>query len=140
MAWESAVADFAEALRTEIATLESELERDVRYVRLRELRRICHLYGNSRDALLATAVYPEQFKAEPRRWPTVRQSSPNREHALAAAKEYVASLKRVVPTREIMEHIEAKGIDVGGAIPLNNLSAMISTSGAFRVMGAKAGR
>jgi len=133
------VADFMAALVAEIANLESELERDVRYVRLRELKRIQHLYGSPiPNRPLVAAARQEQSAAEhaPQRQ-SVRQPSPDRERALAAAKEHVASLGRVVPTREILDHLMASGIEVGGASPLNNLSAMISTSGAFQSHGRK---
>lgn len=137
--WGDGMADFTAALVAEIASLESELEQDVRYVRLRELRRIHHLYGDLIPGRpLVAAARQEQSAVEqaPQRQ-SVRQPSPDRGRALAAAREYVASLGHVVPTREILEYLMANGIEVGGASPLNNLSAMISTSGAFQSHGRK---
>lgn len=133
------MADFARALMAEIANLESELERDVRYVRLRELRRIHHLYASAiAEVPSVAAVRQEQSATEraPQRQ-SARQASPDRERALSAAKEYVTSLGRVVPTREILDQLVTSGIEVGGVSPLNNLSAMISTSGAFQSHGRK---
>lgn len=131
--------DFTAALMAEIASLESELEHDVRYVRLRELKRIHHLYGSPiSDRSLVAAARQDQSAVEPApQRQSVRQSSPDRERALAAAKKYVASLGRVVPTREILDYLMTNGIEVGGTSPLNNLSAMISTSGAFQSHGRK---
>jgi len=139
MAWESEVADFAAALMAEIASLESDLEHDFRYVRLRELRRIYHLYGNPiADTSPATAPGQEPSTTErTQQRQTVRQLSPDRERALTAAKDYVTGLDRVVPTREILEYLVQNRINVGGASPLNNLSAMISTSGVFQSHGRK---
>ncbi len=133
------MADFMAALLAEISSLESELEQDVRYVRLRELRRIPHLYPSATaDASPATAANQDQPMAKrTQQRQTARQPSSDRERALAAAKVYVTSLDRVVPTREILEQLTANGIEVGGASPLNNLSAIISTSGAFQSHGRK---
>ncbi len=135
------MSDFVGALAAEIASLESALEKDVRYVRLRELRRVCILYEDAASSVSPPSITPVEDGASnseaSRQRASMRQLSPNRERALAAAKEYVAKASRVVPTRELLEYIISEGIEVGGANQLNNLSAIISTSGIFRSHGRK---
>lgn len=127
---------FAEAMRTEIAGLETELTRDVRYIRLRELRKLLSLYGeddsysNVKEPTVATAApSAKRVRQSP------RQTSPQRDNALSAVREFVISRKDVVPTRDILTHLLSIGINVSGAKPLNNLSAIISTSGEFEAHG-----
>ena len=128
--------DFVSALDAEIANLEQALEQDVRYIRLRELKKILRFYGGATSSQSATLNKVQGMAPEGKQSrPSVRQPSPAREKALAAVKEYIRGLDRIVPTRELLEHLAASGIEVGGASPLNNLSAMISTSGMFEAHG-----
>lgn len=130
--------EFTSALDDEIANLERELEQDVRYVRLRELKRLRQLYGKATSSQSVTHAEVQRAASEqdqPRHF--VRRTSTARERALAAAKEYIGELNRIVPTREVLEHLATNGIEVGGATPLNNLSAMISTSGIFESHGRR---
>lgn len=126
------------ALNAEIANLERELEEDVRYVRLRELKKVLRFYGTAVPSQSAapTEVQEEVSQRKQLRQ-SVRQPSSAREKALVAAKEYIRGLDRIVPTRELLEQLVASGIEVGGATPLNNLSAMISTSGMFESHGRR---
>lgn len=136
---ESAVnGEFMSALKAEIASLESELEQDFRYLLLRELRRVLHLYGNATSSEHATLSKKERAVPEGKQSrKSVRRPTLERERALSAAKDYVANLDRVVPTREVLEHLMENGIEVGGSIPLNNLSALMSTSGQFQSHGRR---
>ena len=124
--------EFMSALNAEIANLERELEQDVRYIRLRELKKILQFYGTATSSHSATFTKVPGVVSEGKQLrQSVRQPSSAREKALASAKEYIEKLNRIVPTRELLEHLVTNGIEVGGASPLNNLSAMISTSGMF---------
>ena len=130
--------DVAAALMAEIASLENELEKDARYVRCRELRRIYDLYVTATGSdTPATAA--DQDRSSNQRIQLRHSARPfsDRERALAAARDYVMRSDRVVPTREVLEHLSATGINIGGVSPLNNLSAMISTSGSFQSHGRK---
>lgn len=126
------------ALNAEIASLERELEQDVRYVHLRELKRVLRFYGTAMSSQSgAHAEVQEKVSGRKQLRQSVRQPSSAREKALAAAKEYIGGLDRIVPTRELLEQFVANGIEVGGATPLNNLSAMLSTSGMFESHGRR---
>jgi len=127
---------FAEAMRAEITGLETELARDVRYIRLRELRKLLPLYGNDdshTNAKEPTVAMAKSSAKQVRQ--STRQTSPQRDKALSAAREFVISRGNVVPTRDILTHLLSIGINVSGAKPLNNLSAIISTSGEFEAHG-----
>lgn len=158
--------DFVASLKEEIARLEDELARDVRAIRLRELRRVLGLYQVPTDRPIATEglaslfVPPPEETGESQRlglgdllsaggWrpgrdgesgPAIarrggRQASPEREKALQAARLLISNRAGPVPTREVLEHLESIGIQVGGENPLNNLSAMLSNSEQFTSHG-----
>jgi hypothetical protein len=122
----------------EISQLRSDLAQDPRYTRLKQLERL-------RDAYLAlptagaaphpqpptpTAQHNNGHAAEPR--PTGgRRRSPEREAAIRETRGLLAG--KTEPTRIslIDAHLEEKGIRLNGNDPLNNLSALLSTSGQF---------
>lgn len=128
--------DFSAALADEIASLETELAKDVRYLRLKELKRVALLYGGGLQQGAHITRHPiSMMDGAATLRPPVRQPSPSRERALTEALAFVERSGRLVPTREILDHLVATGIEVGGVSPLNNLSAMISTSGKFQSHG-----
>ncbi|MBT9288441.1 hypothetical protein [Prosthecodimorpha staleyi] len=126
--------NFMAALAAEIAELEGELDRDIRFVRLRELRKIMALYVGAKASEPATIVEaPAQSHRQ-----TVqmrRVQSPERARALALAKEFVGRSLAPVPTREILEFVLSQGVVIAGNPPLNNLSAMLSSSDEFKAEG-----
>lgn len=129
------MSEFAEALATEIAKLESELEHDVRFQRLRELWKVATLYGEH-EAFIAPSVAPRtavmtRDSAVPRR----RRASPDRERAVAEAKTLLHGRTSPTSTAAILDHLNAIGVVVQGERPVNNLSAMLSTSGEFTPNG-----
>lgn len=130
-------ADFRAALMAEIAFLEGELQADERYIKLEGLRRIAGLYPMSTQSQ-QTEKSPESAPAHPEdanRYTGTRKTTAVREQALHEAKTYVLAEHRVVPTRDIHQHLLDKGINVGGESPQNNLSALISKSGIFVAHG-----
>ncbi len=130
-----ATSRFVEAMRAEIASLEAELARDVRFIRLRELRKLTPLYGDDNHAETPKPAAATAMPSIARTRQSPRQSSSERESALASSREYIISRGDVVPTRDILVHLAKLEIEVGGSNPLNNLSAILSTSGLFRAHG-----
>lgn len=117
-------AQFLDALESEIAELERELEDDPRFVKLRELRRIRGLY--------ATDTAHQFVRAAQTVGGLVRaaRASRNKEKANAAAA-YLADRNSPVPTAEILQGLLAEGVEIGGQEPRNTLSAILSHSDLF---------
>lgn len=141
--------NFIAALETEIASLESALSQDERFIRLRELRRVLSLYRGDGDSAsrkenggpssvlfaghgFAGRTYAAENLAARRGG---RQASPEREKALRAAATLISNSNGPVPTRDILEHLESIGITISGENPLNNLSALLSNSNKFVAQG-----
>lgn len=122
---------FVAALDSEIASLETALNQDVRFVRLREVRRLRELYSDGEPA----AVTPTQAIGEPTSRPPLRRTDPERLRALEAARLLLANKVGPVPTAELYEHVKSLDIVIKGKDPQNNLSAMLSNSGMFKANG-----
>ena len=125
---------FLSALKDEIATLEKALAEDKRYIRLRHLERALELYRDA-ESEASTVSSGAIISSTPAARTSVRQTSSERERALVLARTYIDRMGRIVPTREILDHLVAQDVDLGGSSPLNNLSALISTSGFFQSHG-----
>jgi len=110
------------SLLREIANLEEELEKDSRYVKLRELRRVRALYG---------ARGRRQNLTRRRRGET----SPGRQAAIDAARQMLGGLKEPIKTAAIYERVKSLGIEIGGGDPRNHLSAMLSNHPDFMSHG-----
>ena len=123
--------NFLESLKAEIASIEAEIERDERLVRLRELKKVLDLYPRAMVPVLDAARPPAQ-KAQ-----SGRRGSPERAKALRAARLFVANMSGPVPTREVLAHLKSQNISIAGANQINSLSAMLSTSEQFKAHGRK---
>ena len=127
--------EFVQALETEIAKLRAALERDIRFLRLRELERVRDLYVSPKEgetpSLAADGTKSERLRTKP----PVRQASPERTKAIETARLYVTNRAGPVPTADIYEHLTGLGIAIPGQNPVNNLSAIISNSGIFKANG-----
>ena len=128
--------DFIKAVDDEIARIKAELEADLRYQRLRELRKVRALYSPQRDHVTDSASNRtwtvETFRPDVFR---KRTRSPERQRVIDAAKMYLSNRRGPVATREIFEHVRGLGIAIPGKDPLNNLSAMLSNSPEFVSQG-----
>jgi hypothetical protein len=125
----------------EISDLQAALAKDPRYLRLQQLQRLREDYLS---LPLVAAQAPHQSNSESvartdgqeaeARSPG-RRRSPEREGALRETRSLLAG--KTEPTRisDIDEHLERKGIRLNGNDPLNNLSALLSTSGYFTSHG-----
>ena len=129
--------EFVAALDAEITELREDLERDVRFMRLRELERIRRdLYGDSvalnanpvhtTAAVVGTAAISK---------PPLRKPSPQRSRAIELAQSYVGGQGVPVPTADVLEHLLQNGVSIAGEKPANNLSALMSNSGLFQSNG-----
>jgi hypothetical protein len=132
----------------EIQGLEVSLERDSRYVRLRELRRLREEYANmpapiaiapsipvtSNDHPSAQVLPIGKLVAASLRTPG-RKRSPERDRAIQEIKVLLNG--RGVPMRTvvILEHLMKHGIDIGGTNKQNNLSALLHQTGEFQSHG-----
>lgn len=153
--------DFLAALEAEIAELESELSADVRFIRLNQLRKTLALYVDpsavtaEMRALSARPITSGQIQARTISSGSAqgssiksskisstaikiaaahlggRRASAEKVHALDAVALHLSNRSGPVPTRDLLDHLNDLGIEVGGASPLNNLSAMLSNSDRF---------
>lgn len=131
--------DFKKALDAEIEEIEYALRRDSRYVKLVELKRVKAIYANAplmgpiEASMPAVAhAYPEPNRSEVQ--PRKRSGSPERLAILNRAKEFISGKREPTPTIDIFEAVSAQ-IDIPGANPRNNLSAMLSNSNDFKSHG-----
>ena len=111
-------------LLREIVTLEEELEKDSRYVKLQALRRLRALYG-------AHGARVRKNRTRRRRGET----SPGRQAAIDAARQMLDGLKEPIKTAAIYERVKSLGIEIGGGNPRNHLSAMLSNHPDFMSHG-----
>lgn len=129
--------DFVTALKEEIAGLRAEMERDVRFQRLRELERVLRLYepdaatggGAEPTATVARTLPAEQLLGDgvaSANFAPRLQSAQQRERAVRAARMMLENRTGPVMTREIHEHLQSLGIKLGGKDPVNNLSSLLS--------------
>ena len=113
--------EFLRLLDAEIADLERQLSASPIYVKLQRAK-------NLRDAYLITDG-AETSVAAPRH-EAVRHARPlasgNSAAVLEVVKSHLRGKTRPVPTRDIMSVLKDRGVEVGGAIPQNNVSSLLS--------------
>lgn len=142
--------NFLAALEAEIADLEADLSRDLRFVRLQQLRKAQLLYTNpeavasegrpigsqviTAGRIQTGTTHPTQaaaLAAAKAMRPVGRRASAEKMQALEAVASHLEGKSSPVATRDLLEHLTDLGIEIGGASPLNNLSAMLSNSERF---------
>lgn len=119
--------DFVEALNAEIADLERQLEESPLYVKLREAKRLREMYVRE---------VPNTGRSTTR----VRQAAPMSGvsgEILAAVRAYIADRTEPTPTREILEMLTRRGIEVSGAVPQNVVSSTLSRAPDIQSNGRK---
>ncbi|MGO9133543.1 MAG: hypothetical protein ACLP8A_05775 [Methylovirgula sp.] len=125
--------NFVKALEDEIAALESALETDPRFLKLRELRRLQQIYTSD-----TTRVLPKMspfVPALPSSSTPGRKTSPARRQAIEKAVEFLDLQGGPAKTTEILDYLKAVGVEIGGADPRNNLSALLYHSDMFESHG-----
>lgn len=119
------MSEFLKALNGEIVDLERQLAGSPVYVKLRRAQEL-------RDAYLITDVVtdvaqPAAVQHDPSR--AARPlSSGNSVIVLDAVKAYLRGRAHPMPTREIISKLGSAGIEIGGSVPQNNLSSLLSKS------------
>lgn len=127
------MSDFLTALHAEIADLERQLAGSPIYVKLRRAQEL-------RDAYLITdATAPAATIVVQRDRPhTVRPAaSGNSALMLDAVRAHLRGKTYATPTRELMEVLEKSGIEVGGSVPQNNVSSLLSKAPDITSLGRK---
>jgi hypothetical protein len=134
--------DFVASLDSEISRLEKAIE-DLPEVRqLKELRRVRALYPQPAAQLVEVRNMPRPSANIS--FPVVgrgvvvtvgRKMAPERLQALDIVRASLENQSLPIKTVDLLDHIRAKGIDLGGNDPVNSLSALLSTSGQFQAHG-----
>lgn len=124
------MSNFVAAIDAEIADLERQLAAHPAYVKLRELRRVRAMY-TAESARTGSLPAPASV-------PQVRPMASGTGGAIVSAvREFIADRTRPTPTREIMEMLARKGIEVGGANPQNVVSSSLSKAPDIQSTGRK---
>ncbi len=114
---------------------------DPRAVRLAFLARMRDQYlaGEGRATALLSGAFPmaavtiPPAQLSPRK--PGRKQSPQRQAAIAKAREYLLDKTSPVRTKKIYEAVASAGIAIGGTDPVNNFGALLSTANGFRSHG-----
>ena len=113
---------FIEALTAEIADLERQLHSDPRYVKVHELKRVMALYVSTHDAPRKRTATP--FGLSP---VCIWCGSSD----LGRCQRDIGGRTEPTPTQEIMEALGERGVHVGGSVPRNSVSSVLSKSEDF---------
>ena len=121
--------EFVKALDAEIAGLEAELKADPRIRKLEDAKRLRALYMG------APLISPPARTRSPL---PVRSGSrtPANQAILDCAAEMLMGRMYPTSTSDVYDHVRAK-MTVPGAVPKNNLAAMLSNSPRFQSNGRK---
>jgi len=128
--------DFTAALDLEIDHLQKIVEAIPEVVKLRELQRVraiylSHDHGHRMEASrLAQSLAQALAPSSPG-----RKMSAERVQALEFVSVHLTGQTAPVKTVDLHRALEANGINIGGADPVNGLSALLSTSGKFMAHG-----
>lgn len=132
---ENTMAGFLDHLRAEIQALERSLEVDPRYIKLRELQRVRALYDTEIDTTSTDSQPLREAGTDQPRKKSHREMSPATRRVVDAARDYLLGRAHPVPLRDLYHEIsEVRGVPIGGADPINNLSAMLYRYG-FEAVG-----
>jgi hypothetical protein len=138
------MSQFLPSLDVEIARLEKAIETIPEVVKLRELKRVRALYQQDvthyapTSPLFHMTTSPLLNPAAMRSIETTtpgRKMSAERQRALDVIAEQLAGVRGPIRTVTLLEMLTGAGIEIGGNDPLNNLSALLSTSGRFVAHG-----
>lgn len=124
------MSDFIAALDLEIRNLEKAVEAIPDVVKLRELQRIRALYTSETVARVVGPLIAKYAASPPG-----RKMSVDRQQALDFVSKHLRMAISPVKTAILSEQLVNNGINVGGADPVNSLSALLSTSGKFVAHG-----
>ena len=133
-------------IRAEIASLEAELKADPRFAKLEGLKSVLALYeqppGHPEEVHTVVSVQAHGHKMgtptrSSERSVAPRKTSEARAQAEHLSAEFLKGRTDPTPTRLIDEMLLERGVEIGGANRISNLSAILSKSGLFRPVGRK---
>ena len=124
---------FVDALKSEIADLERQLEADPTYIKLREAKRLLATYTDA-SASGTVVSRSSSIKANS----TLTTTGYTRPSAsgvsaliVATASKALAGRERPTSTKEIMAILASENVPVGGQNPQNVVSSLLSKSPEF---------
>ncbi len=115
--------DLIETLRTELATLESELASDPRYKKVLHIRELIALYGESVATQPITAQEVPTRRVVRVPW---RAKEPSKAQRTRDAISQFLEPRGIVHRTEILDHLTSLGLMEGIKKPMANLAAFIS--------------
>ena len=118
---------FVRALEEEVAELEAALRADPRIQKLEDAKRLLARYFNTPAINQPTR---SRQSAVPR--PAARSAA--NQAILDAASEFIIGRSHPTPTIDIFDYVSSR-MEIPGANPKNNLSAMLSNSPRFQANG-----
>jgi hypothetical protein len=143
-AYQSAMADFVQSLRSEIDALERSIRTfpDPRALKLQELKKVLALYAGKANSpavvVDAEPVHPSngrrRVSAAPGQKPGPK-ISPQRQAAIEATTAILKQATGPLKTSALYEMISDMGLSIGGADPVNNYSALLYARGEFQSHG-----
>jgi hypothetical protein len=126
---------FLSALDEEILSLRESLNNDPRFLKLKELERVRALYARAEDTPSAVTTNGNVTTDSATTQVERRRMSPDRKAAIDESRQFLRGKVEPTKTADLLAHLKANGIKVGGSDPMNNLSALLSTSGIFQANG-----
>lgn len=117
---------FVDAMKSEIADLERQLEANSTYVKIRELKRLLSVYNHDNNTTNVDSKSQKKPTAQP---------SGTSGTIVSAVKRAISGRTQPTRTREIMEMLSQNGIKVGGSAPQNIVSSLLSKSDEFKSHG-----
>lgn len=122
------MSNFVDVLTAEIAALEEKLHKDPTYVRLQAAKELLSTYGSNTEVSLR-AVSTKVVVGRPEVRSGTRPLASGMSGQIASAvREYLADKTDPVPTREIMDMLLQRGIEITGSNPQNTVSSILSKS------------
>ncbi len=128
---------FKSALDAEITEIEGELERDPRFLKLRELKQLRSRFYSQDGFGVGTPSPSTNGPGVVTVTPRIRRPVPDRDRILALSQAIIELSVEPVPTSEIYKDLGEQGITIPGEKPVNNLSAILSNSGLFTANGRR---
>jgi hypothetical protein len=121
--------DLVKTLRSELATLERELQADARYVKVQRIKELLTAYAPEKD--IAPKPTPKQQRRPTRKG--ARKHVPSAAAAPSKAKgvqhevEALLTTKGRLHRKEILAHLVSKGLMGKEKTPMANLAAYLSS-------------
>jgi len=117
-------------LEQEVARLEGELRHVPAFEQWRAARALLDIYKGANNKPAAEAPAPDRAPPRPRARPATTS-----DRILEATTDFLRGRTVATPTVEILEELTRRGIEVGGTVPRNSLSSLLSRADEFESQG-----